>query len=161
MEILKILGVLNSSDARVSMGLFKQKVVEFLERPSEDELDSVECDVEDKENVGGYEAFLSTFSQAQPQVIARRNTFSSLDDSINLKMSPFKPNLNSSFLICESAGCSPPETPPEPLSRLSFMEDTFEGDGEDDETEEAENYSRKNDILQSRSLRFRYKETGI
>merc|ERR1719483_117971 len=147
LEILNILGVLNSMDARVSLPVFSQKVVEFLERPSEEETNSAESDIENIENVDVYESFMSSYSQAQPQVLTRRNTFSSIDESINVRMSPFKPSINSSFLICESAGCSPPDTPS--LSRLSFMEDTFEGDGEEktinepDEFELNGNYSRK------------------
>jgi len=156
MEILEILGVLNVSDAQVSLTVFKKKVLEFLENASEMEEDRHLHN--DKENVSNYEAFLTTHSQAEPQAIPRRNTFSSLDDSINLKMSPFKPNLNSSFLICESAGCSPPGSPSEPLSRLSFLEDTFEGDGEDnplDTSDFVDTCARRNSILQNRSLKFR------
>merc|ERR1711862_1075920 len=71
-------------------------------------------------------------------------------------MTPFKPNLNSSFLFCESASCSPPDTPT--LPRLSFSEDTFEGDGEEKRVaaeDVVETDSRKTSILHSRSLRFR------
>jgi len=154
LEVLNILGVLNCSDARVSLPVFKQKVLEFLERTSEKEKDS--DDVGNGNNVE-YETFMNAFDQTHPQVTAQRTTaFSSLDESINLKMTPFKPNLNSSFLFCESASCSPPDTPT--LPRLSFSEDTFEGDGEEKRAaaeDVVETDSRKTSILHSRSLRFR------
>ena len=155
LEVLNILGVLNCSDARVSLPVFKQKVLEFLERTSEKEKGS--DDVGNGNNVE-YETFMNAFDQTHPQVTAQRTTaFSSLDESINLKMTPFKPNLNSSFLFCESASCSPPDTPT--LPRLSFSEDTFEGDGEEKRVaaeDVVETDSRKTSILHSRSLRFRW-----
>merc|ERR1712233_173717 len=157
LEVLNILGVLNCSDARVSLPVFKQKVLEFLERASEKEEDSEKCDMENMNNID-YQSIISSFSQVQSQVSDHIPTYSSLDESINLKMSPFKPNLNSSFLYCESAGCSPPDTPSPPLPRLSFTEDTFEGDGEEKRvagTEVVETQNRKTSILHSRSLRFR------
>ena len=109
MEVMKILGVLDSDHARVSLTSFQQKIVEFRARKQITSSDD-EDDIYDNREI---------------EKIISQQTFNlqnlRLGDSI---MSPFHPRLNSSPLL--------PEVSSERMKRISLHdhEDTYESNGQ-------------------------------